>query len=263
MNVQRIFALAQRNFILTFRGLDPFIDFFYWPFFDIILWGFTARWMTASNSIDQMLSISLLTSLVLWQAAFRANFDISYSFLSELWSHSLVNLFASPLTKYEWIVSVMILGFFNACIAALFGTFAVWLLYGITIFKVGLLLLPLFFLLLMSGWAIGLLTACVLVYWGQRAEKLVWVMGWIFTPFSGVFFDISALPAWAQKVAYVLPMSYLFSGLRLYMSTGTFPLSYLHTNIVLNILYFSATCILFVYIFERSRIKGLARLEND
>ena len=45
VNFNRIRALIKRNFLLTFRGIDTLTDFFYWPLFDILVWGFTGSWM--------------------------------------------------------------------------------------------------------------------------------------------------------------------------------------------------------------------------
>ena len=118
MNIQRIGALVSRNLQLAFRGFDPLIDLFYWPFFDLIVWGFTSRWV---QSTGQEVSLMWLTGLVLWQACYRANLDVSFNLLGELWSRNIVNLFATPLELNEWIASSLIVGTVNTIITVLYG----------------------------------------------------------------------------------------------------------------------------------------------
>lgn len=261
MNFKRIFALVRRTFLLTFRGLDPLTDFFYWPFFDILVWGFTGAWMAQSSS-NPHLAVVILTCLVMWQAVYRANLDISYNFLTELWSHNFINLFVTPLTIQEWIAANMIVGAINACIAALFGIISVWLLYGISILSVGLLFVPLFALLLCSGWILGLVTTCTLVTFGATAQKLVWVMGWLFVPFMGIYYPIEVMPLWAQTVSHSVPMSYSFKAMRIFIESGVIDYGLIGTGIALSALYITAAIALMIYCFHRSRRFGLARLEG-
>ncbi|MBA3953916.1 ABC transporter permease [Candidatus Dependentiae bacterium] len=260
MKLYRIQALALRTLKLTFRGLDPLVDFFYWPLFDIVVWGFTSRWIQAQTHTS---SFVILLALVLWQAAYRSNLDISFNLLSEIWSRNIVNLFSTPLTIGEWMIASMAVGVLNTLISVSFGALAIWFLYGVSLFKVGWLLLPFFVSLMLSGWTIGFFTASSLVYWGQSVQKLVWVMGWFFVPFSAVYYPIGSLPHGVQLVAYCLPMTYIFEGLRSYMQTGTVPLNYILISYVLNGVYLTSALVWFRYMFNQSRVKGLARLEND
>jgi len=262
MNIKRVAALVRRTFLLTFRGPDPLTDFFYWPLFDILIWGFAGSWMAKSTDNPQY-AVIILTSLVLWQAVYRANLDIAYNFLSELWSRNLINLFVTPATIQEWIVAHMIVGAINACVGALFGVAAIWFLYGISVFAVGPVFLLLFALLLFSGYSIGLLTSSTLVTWGNSAQKLVWVMGWFFVPFIGVYYPIEIMPFWAQAFAYCIPMTYMFKVLRIYLQSQVIDFAVLGTGILLTIFYFSLAVSIFIWSFNMSRKSGLARLEGS
>lgn len=261
MNINRIFTLVKKTWMLTFRSIDPLTDFFYWPLFDIIVWGFTGAWM-AQNTSNPEIATTILTSLVLWQAVYRTNLDISFNFLTELWSRNVINLFVTPLTIQEWVTANMLAGAFNACIAITFAIAAVWLLYGIFIPAVG----PLFFFLALclffSGWALGLLTTCLLVTQGAHAQKFVWVMGWLFVPFMGIFYPVDIMPPWAQAIAYSLPMTYFFKTLRTYLQSRAIDTSLLFTGFALSAVYLIGAFALLVWLFHRSRRFGLARLED-
>lgn len=261
MNWYRIFALVQKNFILTYRGLDPLVDIFYWPLYDIILWGFTSLWVTRLKNTS--ISLTWLTALCIWQVCYRVNLDVSLNLLVELWSRNMVNLFATPLEIKEWIVAAMCLGFINAVITTIFGTAAVAVLYGINVFSVGWIFFLLLLILMLSGWAIGFFSAGCIIKEGQKAQKLVWVLGWFFVPFSALFYPLTLLPTWAVMFSKVVPMSYVFEGLRVYAAQGTYPLYNLGMALLLNCIYLTLSLTFFVSMFYRSKTQGLARLDTE
>ncbi len=261
MNWHRILALAQKNIVLTYRGMDPLVDIFYWPLYDIILWGFTSLWVTRYE--NQSVALTWLTALCIWQVCYRVNLDVCLNLLQELWSRNVVNLFASPLEIKEWIVGAMLVGLFNSVITTLFGSIVVALLYHVNVFSIGWIFLPLLFMLIMSGWAIGFFSAGCLIIGGQKVQKIVWVLGWFFVPFSALFYPLSLIPPWAVAIAKAVPMSYIFEGLRTYVKQGTFPLHNLGMSFLLNCIYLTLSLTFFIRMFNKSRSQGLARLEAE
>lgn len=262
MKIYRIKAVALRHLMLTFRDFHRFIDLIYWPLLEIIIWGFTARWIQGSSTENLHMSLVLLSALVFWQVILRSQLEISFGFLDELWSHNLINLFATPLKISEWIIAVMIVGFLKSLFTFLFGVYVIWVFYGLNMLKPGVILIPYLVMMIATGWAIGFLTTAAVAYWGQKIQTLAWVMGWFFAPFSGVFYPISVLPHWAQLIAQCIPMSYLFEGLRTIITTGIFPIRSLGICCFLIILYLFCAILLFKFAFEKSKVWGLSRLER-
>ena len=84
----------------------------------------------------------------------------------------------------------------------------------------------------------------------------------LFVPLSGIFFPISVLPTYAQRIAYCLPQPYLFDGIRAYIETGIMPTHLLMKGFFLSIIYFGLSLAFFYYCFEKSKRSGLARLER-
>jgi ABC-2 type transport system permease protein len=261
MNLQRIRAVVGRNLILNYRGFDPLTDIFYWPLFDIIVWGYTGRLMQSAGG--ESTTMIWLTGLIIWHGCVRANLDVCLSFLSELWSRNVVNLFATPLELSEWMVASMILGLIDGVITLFYGAALIALFYGVHILSLGWLLVPLFFLLLMSGWSIGFFSGGWLVYGGQSKQKIVWVLAWFFLPFSAVFYPLSLLPSWVATIARAFPMAYAYEGLRDYMLSGAFPGKYLIASFLLNCFYLTLSMLFFKTMYNKSRVKGLARLESE
>lgn len=242
------------------RGAHQLSDLLYWPLIDILLWGLTSLWIQ-SYEMNTKLPLILMTGLIFWQINWRGSMDISIPLLQEFWHRNLMNLFSTPLRIAEWILGIMALCLCKLAITLSFGALAVYILYSLNIFTVGWAFLPFAVLLLMFGWTVGFLAASAIIYWGHLVEALAFMIGFVFAPFSAVFYPVSILPSWAQKIAWCLPTTYVFEGMRKILATGEFPFSYFWKSACLAVLYlFSAIC-LFYFAFEKSREKGLARLD--
>ena len=94
MNFIRIAAVIQRHLLVLFRDASRLAELFYWPLFDIILWGFATTWFGQNSENNQALVLSTLSCLVLWQVVYRTSQDICLSLIEEVWSRNLINLFS-------------------------------------------------------------------------------------------------------------------------------------------------------------------------
>jgi ABC-2 type transport system permease protein len=256
----RCWAIFLRYFYL-FAKLDQIADLLYWPAIDITLWGMTTVWLQSHQAGASNVALIVLTGLIFWQIVWRGNYEISVNLLQEFWNRNLVNLFSTPLKLIEWIIGVVMLCFCKVFIAMSFGVLFVYLLYALNIFTVGWAFLPFLALLMLSGWIIGFFAACVVIYWGQRFQMLAWMTAYIFAPFSAVFYPVTALPLWGQKIAWCLPTTYIFEGMRKVLQGGGLSWSYIGTSFGLCVLYLTLSISLFYWTFEKSRSKGLARFE--
>lgn len=261
MNTQRILGVFFRYFYVMKRGLHHLTDLFYWPLIDILLWGLASVWMQSQNTQVQNLPLILMTALIFWQISWRGSVDISLSLLQEFWQRNLVNLFSTPLKFSEWVSGIILLSLCKLVLTIAFGAIVVYLLYALNVFTVGWAFLPFAASLLVFGWAIGFLAASAIIYWGHAVEMFAWMIGGLFAPFSAVFYPVSVLPEWAQVIAWCLPTTYIFEGMRSVLNTGAFPVHYFWTSIGLDIVFLTGSIMLFRFMFEKSRCKGLGRLE--
>lgn len=256
----RVWAVMLRYLFSERRNVLRLSDALYWPFLDIMIWGLTTTWMQQQQVQVPNLVLVMLTGIVLWQVVMRAHYEITITLMEEMWNRSFVSLFATPLTIWEWIVSVMLNGLVKTVFVLFFGVTIVWLLYGLNILSIGWILVPFSLSLIVFGWVIGFLGAAVIIYYGQKAQNLPWVMAFLFVPVSGIYYPIDILPSWLQCVAYCLPIPYIFEGMRTAIFTGQVPWWQLGVSYVLNVLYLVATIKLFVFMFNKSRAHGLDRL---
>lgn len=259
MNLSRVRGVFFRYFY-SLKDLHQLSDLFYWPLVDILLWGLTSIWIQNQNNIPN-LPLILMTALIFWQITWRGALGISFHLLQEFWHRNLVNLFSTPLTISEWISGTLILSFFKLLISLSFGVLMVYLLYALNVFALGWAFLPFAVLLFVFGWTIGFISAGLIIYWGHKVEMFAWMLPFVFAPFSAVFYPVEVLPAWTQWISWSLPTTYVFEGMRQILSGSPFPLSYFWISLVLNCLFLYGSILFFRFMFYKSLVKGLARLE--
>lgn len=254
---RRIEAVMQRHIVLQFRDLYRLIDIFFWPVLDIMLWGFTAVWLEPDNSNGLL---TILLGLVLWQVVYRASLELAMNMMQELWDRNLAHLFSTPLTLLEWVIANLLLSIARVIIYVSIYCIIIWALYDLNIF----VLLPQFIwpmiLLLVTGWSIGFFCCALLIYSGQKAQAFVLPISFVLMPFSGVFYPLSILPWWMQKISLVFPTTYVFENMRAVLELQGNQSS-LIVSLLLSVLYISSSFFLFVYLFKKGKQYGFARLE--
>src|SRR6266566_9089733 len=120
-------------------------------------------------------------------------------------------------------------------------------LYHYSIFSMGLPLLAFFAVLLALGWALGLAICGLILRQGMGAEGLAWTVVFTLSPISAVFYPVSILPDWLQHIAWALPSTYVFEGMRAVLFSGIFRSDYFVTAAALDIIYLAlGTAVFFV-----------------
>ena len=260
MKMHRILAIVRRHFLLTYRRADRIINVLYWPFLNIVLWGVTSMWMQQQSPErkyhyhDTHRAYTVADCVSCKPRTAKGMFE-------ELLSHNVVNIFSTPLSLAEWIAAMMVLGVINMFLVMACCSFAVWLLYGINIFILGWSLIPFMLSLLLAGWFIGFFICGLLINWGLKAQDFVFTVGWVFAPFSAIYYPLEVLPHWLQAIGKCLPMTYVFEVMRGVLTNKPTPSSYLAISFALDFIYLALSLLFFWYMFTLSKEKGLARLE--
>lgn len=261
MNLSRIRGVFFRYYYNLIKGPMQISDLFYWPLVDILLWGLTSIWIQRQQHEVPNLPLILMTGLIFWQVAWRGSIDISVNLLQEFWTRNLVNLFSTPLKISEWVCGTILLCFCKLAVSIAFGSLMVYVLYSLNVFTIGWAFLPFAALLLIFGWCLGFWASGLIIYWGHQVEMFAWMIPFLFAPFSAVFYPVEILPHWAQKISWCLPTTYVFEGMREILNGKPFPLSYFWTSLALNFVFAMLAIFFFQWMFKKSRVKGLARLE--
>jgi ABC-2 type transport system permease protein len=91
---------------------------------------------------------------------------------------------------------------------------------------------------------------------GAGAEPLAWGVLFGLAPFSAVFYPVSVLPAVVRPVAYILPTSHVFEGMRGILLDGIVRWDHLGAAFGLNLLWLAGAILLFNWQFRQARISG-------
>jgi ABC-2 type transport system permease protein len=257
MRFYRIKAVMLRHLLLYINGYGRFIELLYWPLRDIIMWGLTSLWISSSTSVMPNVMLIMLSGIVIWQVVLRSLYISGLSIFEELIAHNLVNLVSSPLTLGEWVVGIMGTSVILSFIAVVFGMIGAKLIYGVSIWSLGILLVPSALLSLMFGWTLGFIGASFTVLWGIKAYSYVSILSWLFAPFLGIFTPITLLPAWAITFSRFLPASYVFSEIRNFITNGYIEWPMFLISFALNAVYLTVSLILFATAFDIKRARGL------
>src|SRR5271170_5835270 len=98
ISLSSIWAITIRHIKLLPRDINPLLAVFYWPLIDILRWGFLGTWITQFQLVQfQNYEFITLMGVILWQVVARGGITIALTFIEELWSNNIVNLFSLPL----------------------------------------------------------------------------------------------------------------------------------------------------------------------
>src|SRR5437667_12181373 len=237
MKFHRVAALLSRHLYLYKRSFPRVMEIIYWPFVDLVIWGFITLYLERFKGTMPSFVTFFLGALILWDVIFRAQQGITISFLEEVWSRNLMNLFASPLKPSEFLAATMLLSIGKVVAVSCVTVMAALLFYSFNVFVLGLSLIPFLLNLIVTGWCIGVLTTGLIMRYGQEVEVLAWGLVFLFQPISCVFYPLGVLPEWLQAVAWMNPAAHVFEGMRHVITHPGFPGSELAWACGLNAAY--------------------------
>ena len=254
---RRIGAMVLRHAYLLRTSWPRIFELMYWPTIQMILWGFITRFLLTNSSYIAQAAGLLVSAVLLWDVLFRGQLGFSLSFLEEVWSRNLGNLSVSPLRPSEFLLSLMAMSLLRTLIGTLPAAGLAIVFYEANIFELGLPLVGFFFLLLMFGWAIGMMVCALILRVGQGAENVAWLAIFLIAPVSAIYYPVSVLPDWLQVVAWSLPSAPVFEGMRAVLIEGTVRLDLLVHGLALVAVYLAIGAALFLYAFHVARRRGL------
>jgi ABC-2 type transport system permease protein len=253
----RIGALVLRYVYLLRASWPRVVELAYWPTVQMILWGFMTKFLEQHSSWIAQAGGVLISAVLLWDILYRSQLGVAVSFFEELYARNLGHLFVSPLRPHEMALSLLCMSLIRTLISFCGASLLAIPLYHYSIYTMGFPLVLFFFNLIVMGWAIGLLVVSLVLRYGLGAESLAWVAIFAVVPFSGVYYPIATLPGWLQPVAFLLPASHVFEGMRAIMIDDVVRWDLLATAGALNALYLGAGFAAFLLTFQRARRSGL------
>jgi ABC-2 type transport system permease protein len=130
------------------------------------------------------------------------------------------------------------------------------MIFKLSLFVYGIMIIPFFTVLFLFGIAIGVFGSALVLHFGPASEWFIWPLPALISPFVGVLYPVSTLPAWMQSVAHVLPPSYVFEGLRTIVAGKGFSGGTLVIGALLAVVYIILAYLFFVKVYKRSLRTG-------
>lgn len=259
LDVLKVTALILRHTYLYRRSPIRLIEVFFWPATDLLVWGFLAMYLK-EGAVDVPGAVTyLIAAMILWDVLYRSQQGVTISFLEDIWSRNLINVFAAPIRVREFVAATYGIGLIKVGIVLTVLTLMAIGIYDFNLLVLGWPLLALFANLLILGWAMGLFTTALIMRFGNAAEALAWGIPFLLQPLSAVFYPVSILPAWLQPLALCLPSTHVFEGMRAILNNGIghFPGQSLLYAAVLNVLAMIIAALFFNHMYRIARERGL------
>ena len=257
LSAERIFALLLRQLYLYRRSMIRMLEIIYWPVMDLLVWGFLSLYVGRLRGGGALAVAFLLGGMILWDIFFRAQQAISVSFLEDIWTRNLINVFVSPISTLEFILAMLLLGVMKVIVTGLLLSGLALALYTFNIFQYGLPLIPYVLNLLLSAWGIGVITTAMILRFGQGAETLAWAIPFLFQPFSAVFYPVAVLPAALRPLALALPTTHAFEGMRTVLSGGGIAWERVGWALGENVVLLVVAASVFAIVMHVARTQGL------
>lgn len=258
MNFRGILGIVLRYVLLYGRNYLRLFELFFWPLVHLVVWGFLTQYLRETQSSAVALPISfLLGGALLWDIQFRATQGVSISFLEDVWTRNLLNIFVAPIRTWEVVFGMCVVGLLRA--AATFPVLVAiaYFSYQFNIFQLDLALIPFALNLLIFGWAMGMVANSLVLRWGQAAEGLSWAVPFLLQPISAIYYPVSILPGWLQGVALSLPCTHVFEGMRDVLSGNDAIGERLLWATGLNLVWLTGAGLLMTWMLRIARERGL------
>ena len=252
----RIFALFTRYFFLLRSSWPRIIEIAYWPTMQMVVWGFVSKHF-APSSPELTAGGVLISEVLIWDTLFRSHISYTLSFLEEMWSRNLGNLFVSPLRPWELMLGLACISLIRTLIGMIPAALLAIPFFGVSVFDMGLPLFAFFFNLVLTGWAMSQFVTAILIRYGLGAESLTWVLPFLIAPFSCIYYPLSTLPGWMQEIAAFIPTTYVFEGMRALLIEGVWRQDLLLKSLSFNVIYLGLGMSAFLFAFRVARKHGL------
>jgi ABC-2 type transport system permease protein len=250
-------AIVLRQGYLMKGSLARVLSLFAWVAVDIVLWGFISRYLGTIGATGLDFVAVFLGAVLLWDFFMRVMQGVTMAFFEDVWSRNFLNFFASPLSISEYVGGLVLTSVATSSAGLTVMIVLASAVFHLSFFAYGLPLLAFLFALFVFGIALGVFACAMVLRFGPAFEWFIWPIPAIISPFAGVFYPISTLPAWMQVVAHALPPAYVFESMRAIVGGHSVSVMPLVLGGGLSVVYLLLAAALFVRMYRHSVRTGL------
>ncbi len=249
MNLNRVFAIVLRHYFLALKQLERFFDVLISPILMVVLWGFLTKYVQGLN--NPTLAEFLLGGILLWIIFEKVSTDIGVNFMFDVWDRNLIPLMSTPITFVEFLTGLVLVSLAKIIVAFSVMVVIASIFYNFQITSLGFGLALFALNLFIFATSFGIFNVALVLRFGNSVGPLTWIIPFLVQPFSAVFYPVSVLPIFFQKVANLIPISYVFEGMREAIKSGQFNFNLFLVSLILNILYFALAILFFGFILKK------------
>lgn len=257
MRIQRTGAIVLRQFYLLRGSPARVLPLFAWVAIDMVLWGFITKYLNSVSGSGFNFVPTLLGAVLLWDFFIRVMQGVTMAFLEDVWSRNFLNMFATPLTIWEYVAGLVLSSIGTSSIGLVVMLVLAIVVFGLSFFAYGTMLMAFLLVLFLFGIALGIAASAVMLRLGPASEWFIWPIPALLSPFAGVFYPLSTLPKWMQYLSRLLPPAYVFENMRSIILSGTFSGSGLAWGLTLACVDILLGCWFFAYIYRHAVRTGL------
>jgi ABC-2 type transport system permease protein len=256
ISLRRVLAMVLRHSYLIVSSWPRVLDLMYWPAVQMLMWGFLQIYVSQNSGPFTRAASTFIGAVMLWDVLFRGQLGFSISFLEEMYARNMGNLMMTPLRPIEFVLALTIQSVIRLSIGMVPVSFlAIWF-FDFNLWGMGLALAVFFMNLLLTSWAIGIIVSGILLRHGLGAENLAWGFMFLMLPFTCVYYPVSVLPSWLQVVAWMLPPTYVFEGMRALLIDHVFRADLMVQAFALNVVLFAGGVAIFLVLLRSARREG-------
>ncbi|NNC88502.1 MAG: ABC transporter permease [Akkermansiaceae bacterium] len=257
MNFLVIRSIALRYLWLYTRHPIRVVELFFWPFVDLLVWGFLTSYLISAGQDDFPWPLTyLIGAMILWDVLFRSQQGVAISFLEDVWTRNLLNIFAAPVRTSEYLGAMFMVGFVRVVATSVVLISVAFVAYQFNLLALNWALIPFYANLMLFGWALGLVSMALIMRFGHGAEALAWAVPFMLQPICAVFYPVSALPVWLQPLALAFPGSHIFEGMRHALGGDGLHVPHMLWAAALNVVYLAGAMLLLGRTLRSARERG-------
>ena len=152
-----------------------------------------------------------------------------------MWARNLGNLMMSPLKPIEFLLSLMVMSLLRLAIGVIPMTLLAMFFFDFNVYGIGLPLVAFFCNLIFTSWSLGIFVSGLVLRNGLGAESIVWTLMFGVMPLACIYYPVTVLPHWLQYVAWALPPTYVFEGMRALLIVHVFRADLMIDALLINV----------------------------
>jgi ABC-2 type transport system permease protein len=160
------------------------------------------------------------------------------------------------LKPIELLISLMIMSLIRLAIGVIPMTLLAIFFFDFNFYSLGLPLIAFFCNLIFTSWSLGIFVSGLVLRNGLGAESIVWTVMFGILPLACVYYPVAVLPHWLQVVAWALPPTYVFEGMRALLIDHVFRADLMVDALLINAVLFIVSFAIFLGLLNSARRAG-------